>query len=182
MLVTALQILRTGFRILWIAGLIAIVGLLALPHVLGFMGREVYVVGGGSMSPAVPIGSIVVTESVDPHTIGVGDVITFRVGSAGVVTHRVTGIAGGSQLSFDTKGDANNAADPIPVPADAILGRVAFFAPAVGLVMTVLGTAGGMLVSFGILGALLVGGWFLDELAAAFRPATSRGAVAEQVI
>jgi signal peptidase len=155
--------------------------MLALPHVLGVVGGQVYVVRGGSMSPDIPIGSIVITDPVDPHSIAVGDVITFRVGNASVVTHRVTGISGGSQLSFDTKGDANNAADPVPVPADAILGRVEFSAPSVGLAMTILSTVGGLVVAFGILGALLIGGWFIDELEATVRRASSREAV-EQVI
>ena len=182
MLVTVLRVVRTAFRVLWVAGLIAVLGLFALPHVLGVVGGEVYVVRGGSMSPDIPIGSIVITDSVDPHSIAVGDVITFRVGSASVVTHRVTAVSGGSQLSFDTKGDANNATDPVPVPADAVLGRVEFSAPSVGLVMTILGTAAGLIVTLAILGALLIGGWFIDELVATVRRPDSRGAAAEQVI
>lgn len=182
MLIHSLRVTRTAFRILWIAGMVALIALVAMPHLLGVFGRQVYIVRGASMTPEIPIGAVVVVGQVDRTTIQTGDVITFRVGTGNVVTHRVTAVNGGSELSFATKGDASSSADPVPVPADAVLGKVEFDIPAIGLVMTTLASPAGMIVVLGIFGTLLIGGWFIDELVATLVPGNRRGAVAEQAI
>jgi signal peptidase len=179
MLIDSLRVVRTSFRVLWIGGMIALIALVAMPHVVGVFGRQVYIVRGASMSPEIQIGAVVLIDHVDRSQIKTGDVITFRVGSGNVVTHRVTAVLGDSELSFSTKGDASNSADPVPVPADAVLGRVQFSVPAIGLVMTTLSSTAGMIVVFGIFGTLLLGGWFIDELVATLVPGKRRGAVAE---
>jgi hypothetical protein len=46
--------------------------------------------------------------------------------------------------------------------------------------MAELGTSVGMALVVGILGTLLLGGWFVDELAMTIKRASSRGAVAHQ--
>jgi signal peptidase I len=87
------------------------------------------VVLSGSMEPSMPTGSLVLTKSVDPGTVRVGDVITFRLLSGShetdSATHRVVAIEQRPEgLSFITKGDANQAPDPTPVPSSALVGRV----------------------------------------------------------
>jgi signal peptidase len=181
MLIKSLRVTRTCFRILWIAGVVALIALVGLPHVLGLLGRDVYVVRGASMSPDIPIGAVVVVDDIDRSAIKPGDVITFRVGTGNVVTHRVTAVNPGPELSFATKGDASNSADPVPVPANAVLGRVEFDVPTVGLIMTTLASTAGMVVVLGLFGALLIGGWFIDELVATVTPGR-RGATAEPAI
>ena len=180
MLINALRVIRGAFRVLWVAGMFALVALVALPHVLGVVDRQLYIVRGGSMTPNIPIGSLLITHEVDPQTIQTGDVITFRVGTSAVVTHRVSGVSGGSQLSFDTKGDANESADPVPVPADAVLGRVDVELPTLGLVLNTLASTPGMLVVLGIFGSLLIGGWFMDELVSTVSAASRRRAAEGQ--
>lgn len=92
-------------------------------------GYRPFVVLSGSMEPSMPTGSLVLTKSVDPESVHVGDVITFRLESGSFetdsATHRVAAIEQGpGGLSFITKGDANQAPDPLPVPASALVGRV----------------------------------------------------------
>jgi len=182
MITTGLRVIRGAFRVLWVAGMLALVALVALPHVLGVLDRQLYLVRGGSMDPDIPVGAIVITHDVDPATIRAGDVITFRVGSAAVVTHRVTAVTGGSEVSFSTKGDANEDADPVPVPANAVLGRVEVEFPTVGLVLNALTSTPGMVVILGLFGTLLVGGWFIDELVMTVNSASRRRAPAGQRI
>lgn len=89
----------------------------------------------GSMSPTIPAGSMVLVKPLDPSEVRKGDVITFQAepGESSYITHRVIDIENeGGQLSFVTKGDANRGADPEPVPAGAVRGRVMFHVPYVG--------------------------------------------------
>jgi signal peptidase len=89
----------------------------------------------GSMSPTIPAGSVVVVEPAKAATLKVGDVVTFLAApdKPDLVTHRIVGVNGGGS-SFTTQGDANRGADLEPVPADAILGKVAFHVPYLGAV------------------------------------------------
>jgi len=94
------------------------------PH----LGWRVSAVLSGSMEPELKVGSLVVTCPVEPETIVVGDIITFRPVSVGenMVTHRVIGIGQGSSLYFETKGDATDKPDPFTVPAQNLVGKICF--------------------------------------------------------
>lgn len=92
-------------------------------------------VRSGSMAPALHVGDLVVDRHVDPATLRVGDIATYRQESGALITHRVVGIdAAGGERSFTFRGDANRAADPRPVPAGAIAGRVWLTLPRLGTV------------------------------------------------
>lgn len=128
--------------------LIIVVVAALLLLVLGAFARGGRAVGGyralvvlsGSMTPKMPVGSVVVSKSANPMSIKVGDIITFvRTASnstennSAFVTHRVVRIvndAGG--LSFVTKGDANNTTDQNPVLASHVVGRVVLVVPWLG--------------------------------------------------
>lgn len=170
MVITALNMLRGAFRMMWLVGISALIALVALPHVLGLLDRQMYVVRGASMTPEIPIGAVIVIREVDARIIQPGDVITFRAGSGTIVTHRVTQVSGGSQLAFSTKGDASQAPDPVVVPAEAVLGRVELHIPTLGLALTVLASTAGMMIVLGLFATLLLGGWFIDELVATVSP------------
>ena len=84
----------------------------------------------GSMEPAIPVGSLLMTRQVDIETIAVGDIICFRTQEAEIwgkiVTHRVVNIlqnADGSLL-LETKGDANLVVDGYLVSAGNFVGKV----------------------------------------------------------
>ncbi|MFC0681218.1 signal peptidase I [Lysobacter korlensis] len=90
----------------------------------------------GSMAPALPAGSVVVVRPAVAEEVRVGDVITYhpRPGEPAVVTHRVLGVISGSdgRVAFLTKGDANAAADPVPVVEEQVAGVAWYSVPFVG--------------------------------------------------
>lgn len=117
----------------------------AVPEVVG--ADRSYVVLSGSMAPAIHAGDVVVVDAVDPERVDEGDVITFRRSNeATPTTHRVVDVVQwGDTTSFETKGDANDDADPGTVPASALIGRVLFAVPYVGHVVAFAGTRAGFL-------------------------------------
>jgi signal peptidase len=129
-------------------------------------GASTFVVGGGSMEPAIPLGSVVIAAPVPASELAVGDVVSLRAGADhAVFTHRVTRLVerdGGIWLQ--TKGDANGQPDPSLVPASDVIGRVALTLPALGYVMVLLGTLQGVafLIALGIL--VLAATWLLETL------------------
>ena len=98
-----------------------------------FMGYEIYEVVSGSMEPAIPMGSVLYVEQVDPADLVVDDVVAFHRDDS-VVAHRV--VANRTSLGeLVTKGDANNAEDPDPVPYENVVGIVARHVPILGQFM-----------------------------------------------
>ncbi|MDQ1536902.1 MAG: signal peptidase [Actinomycetota bacterium] len=89
---------------------------------LGFLGigphtglyRTVTVLSG-SMRPGIPEGAVLVETPIPGRDLRVGQVVTYTipVDDHRVVTHRVVRIvSGGAHPVFQTKGDANDTADP----------------------------------------------------------------------
>lgn len=95
----------------------------------------------GSMEPAIPVYSFIVTEAVDPESLQVGDIITFRSTESklegALNTHRITSVyEEGGQLMFHTKGDANAVEDSEPVSSINVVGKVVFISAALGTVVS----------------------------------------------
>lgn len=164
MLVKGLRVANLTVRLAWLAGTFALLLLILVPAVLPALGRHMYVVRGGSMEPAIPIGSIVVVHAMDPATVQVGEVVTYQTATGTVVTHRVTAIEPGSELRFQTKGDASGAADPSSISASEIVGSVEYTLPGVGVFIAALGSPVGVLLAVGILCTLLVMTWSTERL------------------
>jgi len=120
----------------------------------------------GSMAPEITVGSLVVTSPIEPEKIEVGDIITFRPVSVGEnwITHRVIGIGKSSSLYFETKGDANDKADPFTVPAQNMIGKVSFHTPYWGYFTEFLKTPFGFLFSVVIPGVVIITSYFLAVL------------------
>ena len=70
----------------------------------------------GSMSPAIPAGSLAVVREVPASSVRVGDVVTVDRPGQLPVTHRVTSVrsADGGASVLTLKGDANRVEDPAP--------------------------------------------------------------------
>lgn len=101
-----------------------------------------YVVQSGSMEPALPTGSVVITQSLPRYTVG--DIITFgRAGSDQLVTHR---IVRKNAEGFITKGDANNDIDPGTVLPEEIVGSARFTVPYLGYLVDFTKTPRGFVV------------------------------------
>jgi signal peptidase I len=100
---------------------------LLLPKVFGY---QVYTVLTGSMEPAIPTGSLIYAEELEPEKVEPGDVIVFEQDGS-VVAHRVKEnrfVEG----EFITKGDANAAEDLFTVRYSDLLGRVKMHIPRLG--------------------------------------------------
>jgi len=104
--------------------------------VFGFSAMRVLT---GSMGLDIPQGSLIVTQSVDPVTLQIGDDITYFSAPTTTVTHRVVAITENYRdtgaRAFTTQGTANDAPDSVPVPAANVLGKVIFHSLALGKVM-----------------------------------------------
>ena len=125
------------------------------------LGLNFVIVLSGSMTPAMPVGSIIIVKPVEPDKVSVGDVITFWLPSDPevLVTHRVTEFArleDGSQ-AFKTKGDANEEADSYLVPAENVWGQALAAIPEIGNARDILRTPMGYFGLILIPGILLVG-------------------------
>jgi len=99
---------------------------------------ELMIVLSPSMSPTIPMGSIVVIEPANVPEIRVGEVITYRSMEipGRTVTHRVVEILNQeANPAFRTQGDANDAPDLDPVPSSLVLGRVIFHLPLIGFII-----------------------------------------------
>ncbi|MGF6835016.1 signal peptidase [Paenarthrobacter sp. TE4293] len=70
----------------------------------------------GSMSPAIPAGSLAVVRGIPAEQIAIGDVVTVDRPGKLPITHRVQSIeaADGPARTITMKGDANTEADPAP--------------------------------------------------------------------
>jgi signal peptidase len=161
--------------------------LLCLLGIVGVMqlgertGHPVFVIRGHSMEPGVPFGALVVDDAVAPEAIVPGDVITIRAENGVVFTHRVVSVIPTADgLTFQTRGDANGTADPVPMPAAAVIGRTSFYIPFAGILAGLLSMPSGMLSLLSMLAALLLLLWLLEDLereaslwAAAVRPAVA---------
>lgn len=132
--------------------------LIAAPLAVGF--RPVVVLSG-SMEPTYHVGSIIYYKAASFDRIENGDPITFRAGEDGsLVTHRVVEKQEISQ-EFITKGDANNTADPNPVPYSHVVGKAAAVSiPLAGYFVTY----GKKPAVIGLMAAILIIGMVLDNI------------------
>jgi signal peptidase I len=138
---------------------------IALGRVLPLTGRTTLAVAGGSMEPAINLGSAIVVEPVDPRSLAVGDVVSLRSGpNRAIFTHRIIRVVvRDGTVWIETKGDANAAADPSLTPASQVIGRAVVTIPGAGYLIALLSSLHGIVfvVSLGlvlILAAFLVEG------------------------
>lgn len=111
-----------------------IVGLALLWFSLGLLPFYPSTVAGGSMSPALKLGDMVIVAKTSPDVIKESDIIEFRQGEM-MVIHRVIEIqeTEGSKF-FITKGDANDNPDAAPVSPEQVKGKVMLNVPRLGWV------------------------------------------------
>lgn len=131
------------------------------------MGWRFQPIETGSMEPRYPAGSLAVIEPLDPSDVRPGMTVVFEdpLDRDRIVAHRVVKRLTSGSSVWTTKGDANAEADPAPVHAAAIQGRVRWAIPEFGGLVTALHgwRAIGLLVGLPLL-ALVV-----TELAALHR-------------
>lgn len=123
-------------------------------------GWQLVSVQSGSMEPTYRVGSMLVVEPIDASQVERGMAVVFRDPRDGerIVTHRVIGRAPGETLQFLTQGDANATADPAPVPARMVQGRVRSEIGGLGLVTDWLRWPRSFVLLMVLPGLLLAGG------------------------
>jgi signal peptidase len=162
-------VLRWGSRALFaaiVAGILLMVGvLLVVPRVTNGAALTVLT---GSMTPDIPVGSVVVIRPVDPGTLRVGDVATYQVspGKDVYITHRIVKVDDSTTpATFRFKGDANRGPDTDPVPGTAIRGKVWFHVAYLGAVRDSLQGRAGL----GLLAMLVLGAYAVAQVVSALR-------------
>jgi signal peptidase len=129
----------------------------------------------GSMTPTYVAGeTITVSTPRDPSALSVGDVITFRaLGSGVVVTHRIVDVIERDSLDgvhYQTRGDANDSADPDLVPAANVIALVNGSLPAWQRVAVDLQTPMGRFLVYGALFLVIALGEIADVVRLWRRP------------
>lgn len=107
---------------------------LIFPFFVGY--TKTFIVLSGSMMPMMMPGDMIITNTINPEDLKVGDVIAFQDphgASNTIVTHRIVFVddSSGSRI-FQTKGDANGSPDVFSVPASTVIGKLMFVLPLVG--------------------------------------------------
>ena len=96
-----------------------------------------------SMQSEIPKGSLVITKTVDPQSLQIGDDITYMANQTTSVTHRVVGITENyentGQRAFQTQGIMNREPDKQLVPAVNVVGKVVFHSEVLGTVASFIG-------------------------------------------
>ncbi len=166
-----IRIVRRAVSLIGIALLLVLIGFSAFTNLAPLTGRQVFVIIGGSMEPAIPLGALVVTIPTDASVIAVGDVVTLRADNGAIVTHRVIRISDGSDgRSFETRGDANDSPDAGLVPSRVVVGVVSHYVPYAGYAREFLTTIPGMVTALASLGAVFI----THRLLGLFDPDTAR--------
>ena len=104
----------------------------------------------GSMEPAIPVGSIVITKEQSSYEME--DIISFQEEGA-IITHRIISI---DRERYITKGDANNVADTEEVQQKQILGKVILTIPLLGYLVMWLMSPFGIISLF-----IIIGIWYI---------------------
>jgi signal peptidase I len=115
----------------------------------------------GSMEPAIHTGSVVIVKPMGEYAVG--DVITFgpNTRTKPPTTHRIVEVKDSKgQISYVTKGDANNAPDQTEIAKTQMIGKVVFDVPYAGYAITAARKPLGFLLII-VLPALLV---IIDEM------------------
>lgn len=150
----------TGFSIFF-AGLL-ISGNITFLDIQKYFDRTItrlpktYVVYSGSMSPSLPVGSLIAIKPEEDYAVG--DVVSFKLEGGQVITHRISKVINDEPsgvVSYQTKGDANNAPDSEPVSKNQILGEGFFALPYLGYLLSFLRTKAGFTI-FVIIPAILI--------------------------
>lgn len=104
---------------------------MAIPYAFGL---RPFVVLSNSMSKTIDSGSVVYVKKAVFEDIKESDIATFqsKKDKSKSFTHRIISIDN-QKKTFVTKGDANRTADPVPIGADQLVGKVVFVIPFAGL-------------------------------------------------
>ena len=155
-----LRLIKVNWKLLWNIVywlLVAILVIIAAATAISALdipgGIKLYTVQSGSMAPAIPAGSLVLSKRADDYQIG--HVITFKAEKNRLIknpifttTHRIHDIKKTAlgQIEYVTKGDANDTPDFQPVAKDLVLGKTVFLIPLLGYPISFAKTREGLII------------------------------------
>ncbi len=167
--------LRVAVRSLWMfASWMAFGFLVALAVILSaapLAGYSTLTVLTGSMEPVLPVGSVLVVESIGPQEARLGDVVTFvdPENPERLITHRLREKRVRAQMvNMVTIGDRNDAPERWSVPRDGEIGRAVYRAPLLGHAREWVSGSGARLILTGVV--VLLAGWVLVDVWRPERP------------
>lgn len=120
--------------------LIPIIAILTCIIILvsGIFSYQMIAIGSDSMNPVYYKGDAIIYKKTNAEDVKIGDILTFS-NSGILVTHRVINIKEESgKLYFETKGDNNNAVDPVLINEENVVGIVKYVVKYVGYPTTYL--------------------------------------------
>lgn len=159
----AVRFLLQGLTALAVAlvGFFAV--LMAATTLSGLFGFNSVIVLSGSMEPVLRVGDIVMTRDVDPATVGVGDVVTYRSGKV-FTTHRIIRVVDTSQgRQFEVKGDNNPTPDATLVSEELVVAKMAFDLPKMGYLVDFAHSPNGMTIFIIIPAVVLALVWYRER-------------------
>ena len=143
------KIKKLGQGLYWLlfTALIVIAAFVALSAIDIPENYKLLSVQSGSMEPAIPIGSVLLTKPSSAYQVE--DVITFRdiENPNYLITHRIVEVENLENGSlYVTKGDANEDADSERIEKDLVVGKVIWSLPLIGYVVSFARTQVGLIL------------------------------------
>jgi len=140
-------------------GFLGVIAFAIAASVLPITGNyKILVVQSGSMEPAIKTGSLVIVKPANKYSIG--DIITFGpvTKTKPPTSHRILDMeVVEGQISYITKGDANEDPDNKRVVEKDVLGKVLFALPYMGYVIDFARKPLGFVLIIGIPAVVIVG-------------------------
>jgi signal peptidase I len=166
-----LEALLVGFAVLAF-------GMAAIQLGVPALGGKLVAISGGSMEPAIRLGSLVLEMPVKADELRVGDVVTISTGSGQLVTHRIVRLATIGPVAYaETKGDANASPDPVVTPLTSVRGRMVAAVPFAGVLAVAVSRPAGWISLLALALALWLAGELMRRtvIVAAPRPMRREG-------
>lgn len=160
------KIARHLLGLTWVALLVLLVGLSVVTNMASRFDRQIYIVRGASMTPAIPLGSLIVARSVPADQLKLGDIVTIHGENGSIVTHRIVELRKSykGDLLMRTKGDASAAADAPIQQASTVVGVIDIYVPYLGFVLAFMGMPTGLAATVAAMAALLIARWSLPQI------------------
>ena len=162
---TALRWLRRLLDLALVLLIVSVLGLVLALNLAPLLGHQLVVIRGGSMEPAIHLGSMTDVSQVRPADLRPGDVVMLKDANGTLVSHRIVQIVQQPDgVYVETKGDANDSPDPVTTPASSVVGRVDLAIPGLGYLVYLLTVPIGVVSLLGLAMTLFLAILLLEDL------------------
>ena len=161
---TIWAIIRAILTVVLVALLVVVVTQRVSNNKMAVAGFRIFTVVTESMTPKYVVGDAIVTKTIEPSEIKIGDDITY-LGMAEsfkdkIVTHRVINI---SEEGMETKGDKNDSSDGFSTTEENYIGKNIFSIPGVGYLVKNIQTRRGKIILGTLIVFFLLSGFFMSD-------------------